>query len=432
MKIHLLNHASILLEYKDVRLLMDPWFQGTCFDGGWALKYENPQALQLASTATHLWISHFHGDHFHPQTLRMIAECNPKIQCVGSVSYNFRMDEAFARFGFKHIQPMAERTLLRLSDSMEIERYPTTGIDNMLVIRTPDGTIVNFNDCNIPLPTRHKLAKRIGSVAVFLSNFNHAGKLFDWPLHSPRQIKAQQSESFASNFSPFDPRYVIPFASFHQYRAPESYQQNESMLTSEELCPLDDRIVPLAIGQAAEFQEPNFTEVRLSEATERVSLNAITPIQREKSYSFDELQQAASAYCQTLRRGFGGIQWLLPALDMTIYDLQVSARLTARQGLEPTSLATPEIKVHSSALYHWWTKSYGTDNFNVGAHFELVGNPRAIQRWMLAGLLVDNKLNPSALLRMLFHAKGINFLWNRREEIFAILFGRRFVAGVQR
>lgn len=432
MKIHLLNHASIILEYNDVRLLIDPWFFGTCFEGGWGLKYENPQAIELASTATHLWISHFHGDHFHPPTLKLIADRNPDIQCLGSVSYNFRMDEAFSRLGFKRVQPMDERTRLRLSETMEIERYPTTGIDNLLVVHTPDGTIINYNDCNIPLQTRHQLARKIGPVAVFLLNFNHAGKLLDWPLHSSQEIKTDQCGSFVSNFEPFEPQYVIPFASFHRYRAPESSLQNDSMLKSADLCSLDERIVPLGIGQGVEFQEPNFTQMRLLKAPEPMQLNETTRIQREKSYSLAELQTAAAAYCQTLRRGFGGIQWLLPALDMTISDLQVTARLSARNGLQSISVETPEIKVHSSALYDWWTTRYGTDNFHVGAHFELIAASRATQRWMLAGLLVDNKLNPSSLLKMLFHIKGRSFLWNRREEILAILFGRKFMAGVQR
>jgi hypothetical protein len=204
------------------------------------------------------------------------------------------------------------------------------------------------------------------------------------------------------------------------------------MLGSEELCPLDKRIIPLAIGQAIELQEPNFTELHLLEQAAAAKPAETTQIDRGQSYSLAELQTAASSYCQELRRGFGGIQWMLPALDMTISDLQVSARLTARHGLQPMSLETPEIRVHSSALYHWWTKPYGTDNFYVGSHFELIANSRATQRWMLAGLLVDNKLNPSSLLKMLFYARGMRFLWNRREEITAILFGRRFVAGVQR
>src|SRR5215471_12981442 len=117
MKIHLLNHASILLEYEDVRLLMDPWLMGTCFADGWGLQYQNAEATQLASTATHLWISHFHGDHFHAPTLRALAQRNPNILCLGNASHNFRMDKALPQFGFRKIQPLGERIPVRLTEA---------------------------------------------------------------------------------------------------------------------------------------------------------------------------------------------------------------------------------------------------------------------------------------------------------------------------
>ena len=69
-KIHFLNHSSLLLEIEDVKILFDPWFDGTCFEGGWGLSHSNPDAWQPSSAATHLWISHYHSDHFHVQTLK--------------------------------------------------------------------------------------------------------------------------------------------------------------------------------------------------------------------------------------------------------------------------------------------------------------------------------------------------------------------------
>jgi hypothetical protein len=432
MKIRLLNHASILLEYEEVRLLMDPWLMGTCFEDGWGLRYQNAEALQFASTATHMWISHFHGDHFHAPTLRALAQRNPEILCLGNASYNFRMDKALHQFGFLKIQPIGERLPVRLTEAVEVERYPTTGIDNMLVIRTREGTIVNYNDCNIPPRAQQGLAKRIGPITVFLNNFNHAGKLLYAPLPPVEQIKAMQMQYFVNNFTSFNPRHVIPFASFHYYRAPESCGQNDSLLDVDELCTLDPRIVPLHIGETAEFQEVGYPQLRIFPHTQDVTSSSPTLLQRETTHTFQELQLASEKYCQEIRRGFGSIRRLLPSLSVEIVDLNVQARLTAQQGLTLTPSQTPQLKAHSAALYNWWTKPYGMDSFAVGAHFTFVGDPMPFRWWLLAGLLVDNKLHLRALLTMLFHSQGRRFLWNRREEIHALLLRRRLVAGVQR
>ncbi len=90
MKIHLLNHASVLIEVGQVKLLTDPWFWGNCFENGWGLKYDNENALELAKQATHLWISHFHADHFRTPTLRKLVEVNLNIIVFGNRSLNFQ------------------------------------------------------------------------------------------------------------------------------------------------------------------------------------------------------------------------------------------------------------------------------------------------------------------------------------------------------
>src|SRR5437762_8139531 len=134
MKIQLLNHASITLELQDMKLLCDPWFSGGCFDDGWGLMYYNSEALQLAKQCSHLWISHFHDDHFHLPTLRELAIANPDIIVLGNHSYNFQLDNAVKRLGFKNVIPLFERIPLQLTSKVAVTRFPTTGIDNMLLV----------------------------------------------------------------------------------------------------------------------------------------------------------------------------------------------------------------------------------------------------------------------------------------------------------
>ena len=81
MYISLLNHACVKICFSDgTKLLTDPWLKGFCFSEGWNLRYENESAWDELRDCTHLWISHFHEDHFHVSTLRELVKINPEIK----------------------------------------------------------------------------------------------------------------------------------------------------------------------------------------------------------------------------------------------------------------------------------------------------------------------------------------------------------------
>ena len=79
LSIKLLNHACAVVHFKKagVKIGFDPWLFGHCFDEGWGLKYDNPDAIKEVSECDYIWISHFHADHFHVPTLKKILSLNP-------------------------------------------------------------------------------------------------------------------------------------------------------------------------------------------------------------------------------------------------------------------------------------------------------------------------------------------------------------------
>jgi CMP-N-acetylneuraminate monooxygenase len=66
-----LSHASIMLEYRGFKLLIDPWLFGTAYYGAWKL---NPQAklTHLDFIVDAILITHPHPDHFHLESLSHI------------------------------------------------------------------------------------------------------------------------------------------------------------------------------------------------------------------------------------------------------------------------------------------------------------------------------------------------------------------------
>jgi hypothetical protein len=433
MEITLLNHACILIKVKNVRLLCDPWLFGTCFEKGWGLQFNNLGAIELAASCTHLWISHFHTDHFHVPTLKELVRLNPDIIALSNHSFNFKMDDVLRKIGFKDIILIAERKNVFLTQDIAVKRFPTTGSDNMLLLQSDEGVVLNYNDCNLPKRAREQLAQEIGSIDIFLNNFNHAGKLLDFPLPSVNEVKINLKNCFVSNFLSFSPNWVIPFASYHYYSAPESLQQNGSMLSVVELTELDPRIVPLKVGETFEFKKELLP--RVFSTSSSVVQNPIEVKVREQSIQLQELQKAGDKFRRKLNRRFLWFTLLLGKLKIYITDFNRLAVFDLRSGLKLSSAIDQgfHIKVHSEALYKWFSKTYGTSDFVIGAHFDVADyNLQSLRFLFLLALLAENRLDLISLLKMLVTPAGLHFLFNRREEITALLRRGKFTPGEQR
>ena len=426
MEIDYLNHASIIIRDGETSLLIDPWLWGNCFEDGWGLRYDNPDALNKTKSCTHLWVSHFHQDHFHRPTLKRILELNPTIIFIGNRSYNFQLDDAAKQIGFRNVVSMPERKPLEIAENFIITRYPTTGIDNMLVIKTKNEILLNYNDCNIPIRTQRMLKKKIGHIDLLLTNFNHAGKLLIYPYPGAAVIKERLVKSFSDNYETFEPGYILPFASYHYYRAPESFIQNDAMLTVNDLLFLDKRIINWKPGDKLIFNAGIPQVIKESD----INTNIPERLIHRDTYSTEKLKEAAAAFTKVLRKKFGFFSRFFPSLIIEVSDSGELLSLQPYKGLiSVTEKTKPHIKAHSEALYNWFSKPYGTDSFVVGANFDIVNENRVPLKWKIViGLLVDNKLDLRSLLSMIFRKKGLKFLWNRREEILGILLSFKLAA----
>ena len=426
LSIKLLNHASYLLHVQDMALLVDPWYEGTCFRNGWGLRYDNPAALGDACRATHLWISHFHGDHLHLPTLRQIAARAPEMRVLANVSANFEMITPLTLAGFKRVEPIHERREITLAPGITATRYPATGIDNMLVVKAGGMTVLNLNDCNLPKAALKSLVRRIGPIDVLLVNFNHAYKLMD--EMSIASIKTMLKDRFLTILEAVQPRTVIPFASMHYYRAKASVHQNDSMLTSQELAELDPRVLAMGFGDEAVFKPGQAPS--LGRRVPAIEQSKSSVKEHTKAASWEELLGAAEAFRVQIAKHFLGLTFWLKPITLFVTDHGKFLEWDIRKGVSEVAGGAPQIAAHSQALMEWFATTYGTDAFFVGADFEIkCRDTSAVKKLILAVDLVDNGLSPKHLVGMILTVKGIPFLWNRREEIWAILMSRKFAVG---
>ena len=66
--IKLINHASVKFEFNQVKILTDPWYEGSVFHKGWKLIHQQTagEIINSIIDVTHIYISHEHPDHFSP------------------------------------------------------------------------------------------------------------------------------------------------------------------------------------------------------------------------------------------------------------------------------------------------------------------------------------------------------------------------------
>jgi len=430
MRIEYLNHASVIIKSGEQSLLCDPWFSGTAFGGGWGLQYDNPEALQKAKHCTHLWISHFHPDHLHMPTLKQLATLTPEIIALANESANFRISEALQRAGFKNIVPLYERRKLPLTNDMKVTRYPTAGIDNMLLIETPEGSVLNYNDCHLPIGALKLLLRKIGKVDVLLSNFNHAIKLIDNPRKSNEEIRDNQKSNYKKALNAINPMWAIPFASAHYYRTRDTRWQNESLLQSEDLVELDSRVLPLRIGSEVTFDDK--LQPAFSPPSATISPNGHDIKLETESVPFEAVLAAAKDFGKRLSQSLLGLTFWIPELRIRVEENGRVIRFDVNNQVfaEGRDVEDAHMEAHSSALHQWFTKPYGSDGFFIGGHFAVLSNSTtSIKRVLLACSLMEKRLSPRSLRHYALRPDGVKFLFNRREEIVVTLSQGRLRVG---
>ena len=233
MQLEWVNHASVVVGDRGVRLISDPWLDGTAFDDGWGLLSETAFPYERFETITHLWFSHEHPDHFSPANIRAIP---PEIRARIVVLFQKTFDRKIVSFcraqGFADVIELRRRRWHELAPGFEVLCEPFPFGDSALLIRTPDTAIVNLNDCTIVNP-RHaaELLKELGRpIDVLLSQFSYA----NWSGNPDEPEKRLQSaadklECFRLHCEWLQPKVAIPFASYVWFCHRENTYMNLEM-----------------------------------------------------------------------------------------------------------------------------------------------------------------------------------------------------------
>lgn len=237
MRFNIIGHACLTVESRAKKLVIDPWLVDPVYWGSW---WHRPEPIyeQDVFSSDYLYITHWHFDHFHIQSLSLFKnKCQilvPKFPVSNMVSQ-------LREIGFKHIRELGHGEVFHIAPGFEIVSYQIQYQDDSILVIHADGTtMVNLNDAK-PLPsTWRRLRKRFPKVDFMLRSHSPAWSYpscftFEDPSDAIPINKETYMEAFRTAAKIIHPRYAIPFASSICHLHREVVPQNDYLVSADEL-----------------------------------------------------------------------------------------------------------------------------------------------------------------------------------------------------
>jgi len=413
------NHASVIVESQGVRLITDPWLEGTVFNAGWTLLSPTRLRYEDFADITHIWFSHEHPDHFTPPNLRRIpAEFRRRIKVLFHETRDKRVINVCKELGFE-TRELPEGEKVSLASDFDLLSGRQSLLDSWMAIFAEGKTILNMNDCDFPdQDDLVKIKAQVGRVDVLLSQFSYASwvgnpdDLVTQTMHAERKLAEMQRQ-----IRLFQPSWFIPFASFIYFSHAENYFMNKSVnrigdvyrYTSAELKTPTLILYP---GDQWCVNEPwdSSSSIRSYESDFARALD-LTP-EQSSIVPLATLQQAATAFLEKNRaRNNRLLLAMLQPSVVRIRDLNLDVELSYRRGLRQVVGKKPDILMSSDSLMYCLKFDWGGNTLGINGRYEVPkgGQP---ERFFRLFRVPEYNIAGQALN---FHLLGVRLIQNVRK-----------------
>lgn len=235
MRITYLNHACLLIETSDAKIVTDPWSAGPAYLRQW---HPFPRAIrpERADEGEVILISHAHEDHLHEPTLTQLGKKKrvfyPFHWYGGTVDW-------LGSMGFADVTEASSCRTYELGPRTKVT-YVVNSHDSIMVIEADGQVLVNVNDALhsyepsvIDSYTRYLRERwpRIDTVFCGFGGASYYPNTVHGPGKDDREVAWLREQLFAHNFcrivKNLDPRVAVPFAADFALLAPEQRWINE-------------------------------------------------------------------------------------------------------------------------------------------------------------------------------------------------------------
>ena len=241
MKLTYYNNTSTLVEYKNTKILFDPWLVGKTYYGSWTFYPKLDLNIKDFYDVDYIHISHIHPDHLHYETLKQLPNSIPILI--------HKWDDKFVknnleRIGKKVIE-IEHGEKYKLTEDFSLYIYAaddcnplecfkffgcgkigapnkSVGIDTFCILETPNKNIMQINDCQYPLTqkTLHKIKDKFKIIDFLMVGYTGAGSYPQCWNYSDEdkikkygEVKRQKFLDWGMGFlNILKPKHYMPYA----------------------------------------------------------------------------------------------------------------------------------------------------------------------------------------------------------------------------
>ncbi len=385
--IQFINHASVMINDKEVYLLTDPWYWGSAFHDGWSLIHENSEReiYTLLEKVTHIWVSHEHPDHFSVPFFIKFSDylIKKKIKVLFQNTKDKRV-VSFLRSKSIDVEELSNGKVHQLSSNFDIKCVNSGFYDSALLINVNGTKVFNLNDCPIRDDVSlNKFKKKYGTCDVLLTQFSYAAwKGGEGNINWRRDAAREKISTLLNQAKILSVKTVIPFASFVRFSNTYNSYLNDSINTPDALIKLLwKEVFSTVVFQPMEVQ--NIDNLKQNEGSLSFWKKRYQGIDHEKLLEYkdtvkiSELQELYKEYRnRILTKNSYWMIWLLSKLgffkkvEILTKDLDSVLSLDILSKNLIISYESPDLIMHSQSLKFILSNSFGYDTLTVNGCFE--------------------------------------------------------------
>lgn len=390
-EIKFINHASVLIRNKKTSLLSDPWYNGFAFNKGWSLLYENSEReiKYLLKQISYIWISHEHPDHFSVEFFNKFTKEIQKRNIT--VLFQETTDKRVVNY-FKskniNIKELVANKKYNLGNYFFVTCFKFGFYDSILYIECEGEKILNLNDCALKSASEiNKIYDVTKDIDVLLTQFSIAAwkggdNNQNWRVEAGRE----KISSIAFQIKYFNPKTVIPFASYIYFSNHENFYLNTSInrpsLVYDDLKGVSAKLIFMKPGDVIGGAKEKFSNNEAIKFWEKLidekkiggcAIHFSTVEEKRLIQSFysmcERIRKKNNIYLMYLIRYSNPFEIFAP-LQIEVYDLQTTFRIDIlKTSIKPT-YNPPALRMHSEALFFLFNNSFGFDTLTVNSCFE--------------------------------------------------------------
>ena len=426
MKVTFVGHASAICEIGDVSLLSDPWLRGDAFNESWAL-YPHPLLPEEdLARVTHVWISHEHPDHLSIPTIKALSsERKARMVALFQKHYDTEVIDWIRTQGFKDVRELPHAKWVELSPRCGVACYQVGHMDSALAIHGDSQTILNLNDCDMPVATLRRLSRTLGHVDLLLDQFSVAG----W-CGNPEDIERRRTaargvlDKFLRDVEHINPDRVLPFASFVRFSHEENSYMNSAVNSLDDVAAKVDRsrLLVMYPGDSWKSEEDRIdgSEVAMARYRRNWSEVGTQPLRSHETCSIEKILTAANQRIEDMQKKYQ--RWILgriPQVSFYVTDLGQAFLVDLRSGAKEVRLSEAECVVSLASQAAWYTFAmrFGLPTLGVSGRFKINHSEPAFAALKKLGAAYSSGFYTKKAPRFGVGWRLCEFWWRRRHDL---------------